>query len=211
MLRDHPSSMGMFGPVLKSLLIVTATYTLAVVGMYYGLGGPEKLTLDVNTNPDRDASLGMILMFTASHAVIPVFFYAVFLWSYREAPRRDVGAGGCTLRFIYLHMGLWFGVPIIGLAAKTGWLSLIWVVVHVALAQPGRRTFTFMEYGSTSVALFLFLSSYGKGTFFPEGLFIVIVQAAMLTIVDYFGEKVIVPSAVSDTPHSKQAKTPPRI
>jgi hypothetical protein len=205
-LSTSPTSarMGMLWSVLKSLLIVTATYTLAIAGMHFGLGGPENLPEGSLVKSDGDASLGLVLIFTASHAVLPVFFYAFFLWLIP----RDGRVGGYITLFIYLHMGLWFGIPIIGLALISGWLNLIWAVVHVALARPGRRTFTFIEYGSTSLALFLFLTAYGEGPFFPSGLFLAVAQAAMLTIVDIVGERVLVPPDVRE-PSDERKQTPP--
>lgn len=202
------------GPILRSLVIVTATYTLTAAGMYFGMGGPDDLTKGIREISEEVESLGMILLFTAGYAMIPVLAYAVFLQEIREArdiagPIREVREVGgcilwCILAFFFVHTGFWFGLPIIFLAFLSGWLNLIWAAVHIALARPGHRITMFIEYGATSFALLLFLGGYTEARFFPYGLLIVVAQAAMLTVVDWVCERFLVPSHALNKAVSKQ-------
>jgi hypothetical protein len=47
----------------------------------------------------------------------------------------------------------WFGLPIAALGWLTGWLSVLWAAVHLAVVGRDERAWTFLEYGSTSLAL----------------------------------------------------------
>ena len=90
-------------------------------------------------------------MVTAFHLAIPLVVYVVYVL---RDTRKGGDLYGCLL---YLYTGAWFGVPIVELAARTGWVSLGAAAVHLFAARPGERHWVFVEYGSTSFALLLLL------------------------------------------------------
>jgi len=79
-------------------------------------------------------------------------------------------------------------LPIIGLAVATGWYSLAWVVVHVLFAGRGRRQWAFLEHGSTSMAMGLFLICFSMADLFPVGIVVVLFQSLLLTLVEWKGK-----------------------
>lgn len=165
-------------PLCRAFVPVLGTYVVAVAGIMWGPVVP------IQRRPMSPLAGGLIvLLFTLSHAVGPVFFYRIFM----ERPTADKGARppGCVGVFIYFHMGTWFGIPIIGLAALTNWLSLAWAVAHVSLAPRGTRTWTFLENGSTSLALVMFLVTFSPEAMFPWGAIVIVCQSAFLTVLEY--------------------------
>ena len=89
--------------------------------------------------------------------------------------------------FVYLHIGLWYGIPAITLAFMTEWLTIPVAVIHIALAKKGTRIWVFLEYGSTSFALLLFLVVFSAEELFPVGLLVALFQILLLTLVDWKG------------------------
>lgn len=138
---------------------------------------------------------GIVPMFTVSHAVLPVFFFRAFLDGlahFRSIMRPD--AAGRMFRVyarvfrvvVCLGIGVWFAVPAIALAYLTGWLSLAWAASHVLLARRETRAWTFITYGSSSMALLLLVVCFSAEGFFPLGIVVVVLQALLLTILDRF-------------------------
>ena len=70
----------------------------------------------------------------------------------------------------------------------TGWYSLAWVFVHVLLAGRGQRRWAFLEHGSTSLALLLFLICFSGAGLFPIGVIVVLFQSLLLTVVEWKGK-----------------------
>ena len=69
----------------------------------------------------------------------------------------------------------------------TGWLTIPAAVIHIALARKGTRTWVFLQYGSTSMALLLFVMMFSGENLLPNGILVVIFQIFLLTIVDWNG------------------------
>jgi hypothetical protein len=193
---DEAVKNGFGWALLRALLVVVPTYCAAVCGLRFGLvqpfGGGDGLEVP--------ALLGafIVLMFTFTHGVVPVFFYRFFsgvLDSFSQAKKT---ATDSRLRsnlflpflsgFVYLHMGVWYGGPMIVLAALTGWLSLAWGFLHLLLAGHGRRRWVFLEHGSTSMALLLFVICFSGSNLFPVGVLVVLFQALLLTLVEWKGK-----------------------
>lgn len=143
-----------FHPLIRGLLPPVLSYGLAAVGTACGLS-PEAKTAAANVPPVL--AFGLVLLFTASHAVGPVFFYRPFF-----AVMRDVPVPGCMRIFLYAHMGFWYGMPSLMLALMAGWLPLAGGAAHWLMAGRGRRTWVFLQYGSTSVSLLLFVGLLGS-------------------------------------------------
>ena len=98
-------------------------------------------------------------------------------------------------------MGLWYGFPSLALAWMTGWLTIPAAVIHIALARKGTRTWVFLEYGSTSFALLLFLVMFSGEKLLPNGILVVIFQIFLLTIVDWKGRGLWVKEPENDKPN----------
>ena len=182
--------------LLRSLLVVVPTYCAAVCGLRFGLaqpfGGGDGFGVPV--------LLGafIVAMFTFTHGVVPVFFYRFFTGVLDSVSQAKETATDSRLRpdffllflsgFVYLHMGVWYGGPMIVLAALTGWLSLAWGFLHLLLAGHGRRRWVFLEHGSTSMALLLFVICFSGSNLFPVGMLVVLFQALLLTLVEWKGK-----------------------
>ena len=156
-------------------------------------------------------------LFTFTHCVIPVFFYLIFVAAIQGMKQTMKSTGtkpGIFVffllfsGFVYLHMGLWYGVPIVFLASFTGWLTILAAAVHIALAKKGTRTFVFLEYGSTSLALLLFLVMFSTTKIFPLGLLVVVFQVLLLTIVDWKGRELWLKLMHGDYSNSKVTVDP---
>ena len=160
------------------------------------------LGLTLNMNPLFGAGLdggipslvgtGVVLLFTLTHAVVPVFVYSIFFKFIDAAKSRENNLGEQAEQwgfsgFIHLHMGFWYGVPILGLAMLTGWLNLAWVLLDVLRAGHGRRRWTFLQHGSTSMAMGLFLVCFSGKNLFPLGIVVVVLQSLLLTVLDWKG------------------------
>lgn len=85
---------------------------------------------------------------------------------------------------IWFFIAVWFCVPIMALAYFTAWLTLVWLAVHIALAKRGTRQWVFLEYGLTSMALWLFLICFSAERLIPLGLAVVILQALLLAVLE---------------------------
>ena len=193
---DEAVKKGFGWALLRALLVVVPTYCAAVCGLKFGLvqpfGGEDGLGVP--------ALLGAFIvpMFTFTHGVVPVFFYRLFTGVLDSFSQAKKTATDNRLRsnpflpflsgFVYLHMGVWYGGPMILLAALTGWLSLAWGLLHVLLAGHGRRRWVFLEHGSTSMALLLFVVCFSGSNLFPVGVLVVLFQALLLTLVEWKGK-----------------------
>ncbi|MBI82835.1 MAG: hypothetical protein CMJ81_06540 [Planctomycetaceae bacterium] len=193
---DDAAKNGLGWALLRALLVVVPTYCAAVCGLKFGLippfGGEDGLGVP--------ALLGAFIvpMFTFTHGVVPVFFYRLFtgvLDSFSQAKKtatdnrlRSIPFLPFLSGFVYLHMGFWYGGPMILLAALTGWLSLAWGLLHVLLAGHGRRRWVFLEHGSTSMALLLFVVCFSGRNLFPVGVMVALFQALLLTLVEWKGK-----------------------
>lgn len=192
MALDHfPSGVGrssdeLGASFLRSAIPVAATYASAAIGLAWFGGG---LGAEFSRMISPLIGVPVVLIFTLSHAVLPVFFYRGFFNALQRAssaksPHASIITGAAR-SFVGVHMAIWFGAPILILAALTGWLSLAWAAGHVALARRGTRAWTFVEYGSTSMALVLFLVCFSGERLFPWGLGVVVMQSLLLTILDW--------------------------
>ena len=179
---------------LRSLVPVGLTYSAALIGIeYFGVADME---FAPSNPPSGIVGLFVVPFFTLTHCVVPVFFYFLFVAAI-QGMRQGVKSTGMAPQmlafflvfsgFVYLHMGIWFGVPAIVLAFFTGWLTIPVAIVHIALAKQGTRTFVFLEYGSTSFALLLFFVMFSMSEIFPLGLLVAFFQILLLTIVDWKG------------------------
>ncbi|MCY3020512.1 MAG: hypothetical protein NTW87_15940 [Planctomycetota bacterium] len=177
-----PHGGGKLKAFLEAFVVVFVLYGLALVGIRMLTDVPVEAT-EPREMP-LPAALGLMLLFTASHGVGPVFFYSVFLRN-KEPP-------GCVKAFVYLHMGLWYGAPAVGLAFQVHWLPLVGAAAHVALSRSGTRTWRFLQYGSASLSLLLFLLLTG-GFKKPVPLWFMILaavcQCLLLSIAGAFGRK----------------------
>jgi hypothetical protein len=180
---------------LRSAIPVIGTYIAAALGIsLFGEAlSPEKLQ-----RISVPHGAGYAMLFTLTHAIIPVYIVRLMLdvpaemQSMISAVRRHwlINAFfGVFYAFTSTITFLWFALPIVGLAYLTGWLSIAWAAVHVAIAGRGRRVWTFIEYGSTSMALLLFILNFTAEKLVPQGLIVVILQALLLTILDLTARK----------------------
>jgi hypothetical protein len=166
-------------PFARALVPVLITYCLAAVGTTY----IDPPVIAQSNEPGVEGPvirLVLVLLVTIIYAVAPVFGFGYLVYRSRNSQ-----PGGCSQ---FLLMGVWFGWPILGLASHTGWLTLAAAVLHVALARREQRTWVFVEYGSTSLALLMFLVFFGN-QLFPWGLLVVLLQAPMLTLSAVWGRK----------------------
>lgn len=178
--RDLASSL------IKALLVVIPTYALAI----YGVVTTSNHDFQSASIPPLVSAM-VTLLFTLTHGVVPIFFYRLFLGglegSSQKGSRKPDGIMIVT-GFITLHMTIWYGAPIIGLAAMTNWYSLAWVALHILFAGKHRRQWTFLEHGSTSVALILFMTTFSGSDLFPTGIIVVLLQSLLLTIAEWRGK-----------------------
>ena len=164
-------------PFLRAFPPVLVTYGLAALGLYLW---PSRMLASIKQEPVPVwIGLPVIFLFTATHAVMPVFFYRRFVLL------ASLLHSGCVTAFIYAHIGFWYGVPALIVAGMTGWLSLAGAAAHVALAPRGARLWTFFQYGSTSVALLLFLAIFAtRPDAVPLAMAAVAGQSVLLTIME---------------------------
>lgn len=168
-------------PFVRALAPVLITYFLAAVGTVY-------------MHPASAPTDPLLFPCGLYPAIGFMIFHAVFLYAGDERGRRV--AKYCSPLVIYG----WFGWPILVLACNTGWLTLGVAAVHIALARRAERTWVFVEYGATSLALLLLLVGFG-GVQFPWGLAIVFLQSLVLTGLAVWGRKAhfdSFPSAASE-------------
>ncbi|MCY3020515.1 MAG: hypothetical protein NTW87_15955 [Planctomycetota bacterium] len=177
-----PHGGGKLKAFFEAFGVVFILYGLALVGIRMLTDVP----LEATEPPEvpLPAALGIMLLFTATHGVVPVFFYSVFLRN-KEVP-------GCGKAFVYLHMGLWYGAPAAALALQVHWLPLVGAAAHVALSRSGTRAWRFLQYGSASLSLLLFLLLLG-GFKQPVPLWFMILaavcQCLLLSVAGAFGRK----------------------
>ena len=173
----------------SSVLVVLPTYALATWGVMSGSNA--EFTSNGDSIPSGVDFL-VTLLFTLTHGVTPVFFYRIFFIGIDAARTREQGLNqGLRIAnlFTTLHMALWYGLPAILLAAMTSWYSLGWFVFHLIIAGKKRRRWTFIEHGSTSVALLLFLLMFSETNLFPLGIMVVIFQSLLLTLAEWKGRR----------------------
>ena len=171
----------------SSVLVVLPTYALAAWGVMSGSNAEF-----ANTGDSIPPGVGCLvtLLFTLTHGVVPVFFYRIFFIGIDAARTGGQGLNrGLRIAnlFTTLHLALWYGLPAILLASMTSWYSLGWFVFHLIIAGKKRRRWTFIEHGSTSVALLLFLLMFSETNLFPLGIMVVIFQSLLLTLAEWKG------------------------
>lgn len=174
-------------PFLWAFVPVLITYSMAAIGGAYlersaSATGSDAVTSGSDFGDLLGLSVGAVV-FTVGHLGIPLFVYFASIESEPDANKLP----GC---FVYLCTGAWFGTPIILLAISTGWLSLAAAAVHLALAPRRERHWVFVEYGSTSFALLLFVLNFGDQVF-PWGLPVVVLQSLLLTVAVVWGRKLV--------------------
>ena len=141
----------------------------------------------------------IVALLTFTHGVVPIFAYRFFVDGLNLFTSRADSTGDKRLQskpflrlmsgFGYLHMAVWYGGPIILFAVLCGWISLAWAFVHVLLAGHGRRWWVFLQHGSTSMALVLFVLCFSGDHLFPVGVLVVLFQSLLLTIVEWKGKR----------------------
>lgn len=188
-----------FPPVLGTYGSAAISYSLSSKGMFN----------DATSAIPPLLGATVVLLFTLTHAVVPVFFYHHFLKlqdnilnPHAESTFKLEHPGtGWTHRFasgfVYLHMGLWYGVPTVVFAFMTGGLSLLWAAVHIAFARRPARTWLCLEYGSTSMALLLFVVCFSASRLVPYGIVVVLFQSLLLTLLDWKGRALWVPGTTT--------------
>ena len=190
-MRQQAEDFGFGKSLARTFLLVLVTYALAALGLALNIKPLFNAGMNGGIPPFMGAMV--VLLFTLTHAVVPVFFYSIFA-SVIDAAKKHSSAqanpGGLLFAsgFFYLHFGCWYGLPILGLASLTGWLSLSWVLLDVLRAGGGRRRWTFLQHGSTSIALGLFVICFSGKNLFPVGILIVPLQALLLTVIEWKGK-----------------------
>lgn len=194
-LRDEPLPEGflprwVFHPWLRGFLASALTYAAAVGAAAWK--GPA-FNVQVNGQAAGPGDWWIVLLFTVSHAVIPVFFYRLFFLASAAQNRssvvgqvQQVGAG-CQHAFLYVHMSFWYGGPIIVLGAMTNWLSLLGFPIVLFTARRGERLWAFLEYGSSSMAMVLAVGTIGLQNVW--GVLVVLVQSVLLGLTHVAGKK----------------------
>ncbi len=181
----------------KALQVVVPTYCLSALGLIFGLKplftGPD--------NSDISLFMGTVMVgvFTFTHGVAPMFVYRLFVDGLNLFGTSDSGTQSNQLRaeplarllsgFSCLHMIVWYGSPILVLAALASWLPLVWALPHILLAGRGRRWWLLLQHGSTSIALVLFVLFFSGRHLFPLGVLVVLFQSLLLTVVEWKGKQ----------------------
>ena len=190
-MRQQAEDFGFGKSLARTFLLVLVTYALAALGLALNIKPLFNAGINAGIHPIVGAVV--VLLFTLTHAVVPVFFYSIFA-SVIDAAKKHSSAqanpGGLLIAsgFFYLHFGCWYGLPILGLASLTGWLSLSWVLLDVLRAGSGQRRWAFLQHGSTSIALVLFVICFSGKNLFPVGILIVPLQALLLTVIEWKGK-----------------------
>lgn len=194
---------GVGSALAAALWVVVPTYCLSALGLAFTVQPLFSLPGDAGIS----ALLGavIVVMFTLTHGVVPVFFYRFFVRALQVVTRRMESARDDWPRpnplprlvsgFVHVHMVVWFGAPMILLGMLSGWISLAWGLLHVLLAARDRRRWIFLEYGSTSMALVLFILFFSGKTLLPLGILVVLFQSGLLTIVEWKGKHLWLPPA----------------
>ena len=178
---------GIGGALLQALLVVLSTYGLTMLSI---VSDSEQVVSENRLTGGFTAGL-VVIAFTLTHAIIPMFSYWWFLSPLRGKQGKSIprGARSLVMGFIYLHMGIWYLSPMIGLAFYTRSLAPAWMVLHLVLAKRGNRTWVFLQYGSTAFALLLFVFCVSMTNFYPQGLLVVVFQTGLLTLANWKAKK----------------------
>lgn len=141
--------------LLRALVPVLSTYGVGAIGIALfppdripGFGTPDSWVIPL-------VMVGVSAVFTTTHGLLAAVAYVTAIKRLTDAR----GLQGCFSRaFIIGHAGFWFGMPMAALTAMTGGggAGIAVAAVHVALSPRGRRFVTFIQYGSTSLALLFF-------------------------------------------------------
>lgn len=111
--------------------------------------------------PSPGASLLVIGIFTATHAVGASFIYAMFLGLGRRVASGArpggtapglIKAGGC---FVSCHMAFWYGGPTVFLVIISWTPAPLLALAHVAASPRGTRLWRAIAYGSAFFAVLL--------------------------------------------------------
>ena len=177
--------------LLRSLLVVVPIYALIAWNLGRGYQGRFDISGPASQQVASSFAAMMIIIFTITHGVGPVFFYRLFfLGNIRKrlpassGAHQVISAIGC---FVTIHMTIWYGIPIIALAVMTGWWNFAWAVGHILLAGRGRRRWALLEHGSTALALVLFLVFFRADNMYPMGIVVILFQSLLLTLVNWKG------------------------
>jgi len=187
-------------PVLWAFIPVLVTYATAALGGAFlmewtrGESG-EALGPDARDVVSLWASAATA---TAVHMLIAAVVY-MFSWISRDV-RNDSG-WGCL---VFIFTLFWFGLPILALAQRTSPLTLIAAAIHLIFAKSQERHWVFVEYGSTSFALCLFVLNFGGANTWVA-LPIVVFQALMLTLLAVWGRNLV----LSEEPEPERLQRPP--
>ena len=184
-------------PFLRSFIPVGLTYSFTIVGVQ--ISGDE-LTEVVRSEVDKYLGLFVVPLVTTTHAIIPIFIIRFVAFRNRNLNHSETAEDAQRVKKeIFLPSvfvsGVWFGVPICILINITGWFAVIPLVIHVAFARWGTKVWTFLEYGSTTFSLGLFMLFYTPENILPFGLMAVVFQIILLTFLDLWGRPLWVEEA----------------
>ena len=181
----RPVQGGVSRALARALQVVVPTYCLSALGLTFGLTPLFSLPHDPSVLAPLGACIVALLTFT--HGAVPIFAYKFFVDGLNLFAKKADSTSDKRLQsepFLrlmsglgYLHMAVWYGGPIIVLAILSGWISLAWGLIHVLLAGHGRRWWVFLQHGSTSMALVLFILCFSGDHLFPVGVLVVLFQS----------------------------------
>jgi hypothetical protein len=196
--------------LFRNAVPAIGTFACAALGLTLFRGEvPAKMMVDVSAL----AGAGWVLLLTVTHAVAAVFLfrYVLDFLSLFKSVAAPTGRNpvfriyvGIFQAFTWMLVVCWFGLPIIALAFLTGWLSLVWAAGHFVLAKRRERAWVFIEYGSTSTALLLFVMCFSAERLFPLGLIVIVMQSLLLTILDWKARERWLGSATTPTAPGRQ-------
>jgi hypothetical protein len=176
--------------LVRSLLPVAGSYAAAAIGTAL-FGAPVNLRMDGPASPWLRA--GMVAAFTLTHVAMATLLFSAMLNAVGQftALIQRTSAGLFPLMMVrgfkactWFVIIMWFGLPMAALGWLTGWLSVVWQAVHVGIVRRDERAWTFLEYGSTSLALLLFIVCFSGVGLFPWGLAACAMQAVILAVPD---------------------------
>jgi hypothetical protein len=173
---------------LNFTLPIVISYLSVALGItWFG----SRLTFETGGYDFVRAAIAVV--FTVSHAFLPVIVIGFLLKvvEHGEATFRASLSSPTNLlvvRVLRIFVGtfaaFWFGIPIAALAFLTGWTNLAGALIYILWSKPGARLRTFVEYGSTSMAILLLIVATG-GTIFTWVSFVVLgFQAILLAILE---------------------------
>ena len=153
-----------------SFVLILPTYLLVVCD--YLFGANPLLDVDGSISESFVSRMFWVVLFTLMFPIAPTLFF-------HQNPK--LYSNG-------LFVGVFYGVPILFLASMSGWFSVIWIALCVVGAGRGRRRWAFIQVGATAWSLILFLMAFSRAELFPAGLFVVLVQVVLLTLLDWKGK-----------------------